>query len=109
MKIGLIANTFSVERGTGIARYSHELLSGFNKKGLYAHPIFTNPPKGPYGWTVNHAFKLPYRVLQEANNFDLLHATSPAAAFSFPLVKKAASNEFKDVISHFIISHKQAP
>jgi len=27
----------------------------------------------------------------------------------FPLVKKVASYEFKYVISHFIIGHKQAP
>jgi hypothetical protein len=27
----------------------------------------------------------------------------------FPLVKKVASYEFKYVISHFIICHKQAP
>lgn len=89
MKIALIADTFTVETGTGIARYSQELLTGLNKKHLYALPMRTESPKVPFGETVTHLFRLPYHVLKETNNFDLLHATSPANGFSFPLIKKA--------------------
>ena len=31
MKVGLITDTFSVETGTGIARYSQEMLTGLSR------------------------------------------------------------------------------
>ncbi|RJS75271.1 glycosyltransferase family 1 protein [Methanophagales archaeon] len=89
MKVILIADDFSVETGTGIARYAKELLTGLSNKGIYVKLICVEPPKVPFGGTINHTFRLPYHVLKEANNFDLLHATSPASAFSFPLIEKA--------------------
>lgn len=89
MKIALIADSFSVEMGTGVARYSQELLRGLNNESCYVEPLHKAPTKVPFGGTFNHLFRLPNHVLKEADSFDLLHATSPAAAFSFPLVKKA--------------------
>ena len=94
-----MADTFSVEEGTGIARYSRELLSGLTSSGVHVEPIAPSPPRLPFGMAINHALKMPFLVHTEAGRFDLIHATSPITALAFPLVSKPKVVTYHDLIS----------
>ena len=100
MKIGLVADTFSVKAGTGIARYSQELLTGLPKLGIDVQPLFLPPPKLPLGTVIHHTTKLPYLISRQAHRFDLVHATSPVCAFGFPLIR----HKLKLVTYHDLIT-----
>ncbi|RLD96913.1 MAG: hypothetical protein DRI92_06495, partial [Aquificota bacterium] len=99
MKVALIADDFSIERGTGIARYSQELLTGLSNRGLQVEAISSNPPKIPFGDVIRHTIKLPYQVLKKGDNFDLLHATAPITTISFPFIKNPKIVTFHDMVS----------
>jgi len=99
VKIGLISDSFSVKRGTGIARYSQKILEGLQKKGISVEPICLKPPKIPFGEAFNHLFRLPYNVLKRTSEFDLLHATAPITALCFPFIKKPKVITYHDIIS----------
>lgn len=86
MKVGLVADTFSVERGTGIARYCQEILSGLSGLGLDVEPIGSSAPQIPFGTVVDHTIGMPYRILRRASGLDIIHATSPICALGFPLL-----------------------
>jgi hypothetical protein len=73
MKVALIVDEFSVEKGTGIARYSYELYKGLKERGIEVEPILIKPPNIPFGAAINHVFLLPYHLLKKANNFDIIH------------------------------------
>lgn len=99
MRIALVADTFSVEKGTGIARYSQELRRGLTEHGLAVEPICPAPPDLPLGLAINHALKMPYVVRGSAGRFDLIHATSPITALSFPLIRQSKVVTYWDLVS----------
>lgn len=99
MRIALVADTFSVEKGTGIARYSQEMLRGLRGKGLYVEPIAPEPPKVPLGLAINHALRMPYIVRRKAHHFDLIHATSPVTALCFPVTPEPTVVTYWDLVS----------
>jgi glycosyltransferase involved in cell wall biosynthesis len=99
MRTALVADTFSVEKGTGIARYSREMLRGLRQQGLRVEPIAPVPPRLPFGLAINHALKMPYLVRARAADFDLIHATSPITALCFPAVREARIVTYWDLVS----------
>jgi glycosyltransferase involved in cell wall biosynthesis len=99
MRIALVADTFSVEKGTGIARYSQEMLSGLRSKGLFVEPIAPEPPAMPLGLAINHALKMPYLVRSKAARFDVIHATSPITALAFPVISSPKIVTYHDLLS----------
>lgn len=99
MRIALVADTFSVEKGTGIARYSEELRRGLIDHGLSVQPISPLPPKLPFGLAMNHAVRMPYLVRSKAGRLDLIHATSPITALGFPLIRKPKVVTYFDLVS----------
>ena len=99
MRVALVADTFSVEEGTGIARYSQELLSGLTSNGVQVQPIAPSPPKLPFGTAINHAIRMPWLVQSKGGTFDLIHATSPITALAFPLVNKPKVVTYLDLVS----------
>lgn len=94
-----MADTFSVEKGTGIARYSREMLAGLTSKGLHVEAIAPKPPNLPLGMAINHALKMPYLVRSKADHLDLIHATSPITALAFPLLSKPRVVTYWDLVS----------
>lgn len=99
MKVALIVDEFSVEKGTGIARYSYELYKGLKERGVKVEPILIKPPEIPFGEAINHVFKLPYHILKRANDFDIIHATSPITGLCFPILKKPKVMTYHDIIT----------
>jgi glycosyltransferase involved in cell wall biosynthesis len=99
MRVGLVADTFSVEKGTGIARYSRELLSGLTSSGVHVEPIAPSPPSLPFGMAINHALKMPFLVQRKAGRLDLIHATSPITALAFPVAKEPKVVTYWDLVS----------
>jgi glycosyltransferase involved in cell wall biosynthesis len=99
MRIALIADSFSVEKGTGIARYSEELRSGLAGYGLAVRAISPEPPGVPFGLAINHTLKMPYAARSEAANFDIIHATSPITALAFPVIQKPKVVTYLDLVS----------
>jgi glycosyltransferase involved in cell wall biosynthesis len=99
MRIALVADTFSVEKGTGIARYSQEMLKGLRNKGLSVEPIAPEPPTVPLGLAINHALRMPYFVSRKESHFDLIHATSPITALGFPVIHKPRVVTYWDLVS----------
>lgn len=99
MKAALVIDELAIEKGTGIARYSCELLKGLEKIGIDVEVISTNPPKLPYGMAINHSLLLPHKVLKKAGDFDLIHATAPITAVSFAFIKKPKIVTFHDLVS----------
>ena len=98
MKVALIADSFQVEEGTGIARYASELLNGLIDKGIDVKPISIEPPLKS-GGIINHVVRLPYNVLKEIHDCDLVHFTSPATAFSIPFIKIPKVTTYHDLTS----------
>lgn len=88
MRVGLITDTSSIERGTGIARYSQKLLAGLSELGLDVQALCFSPPNIPLGSVINHVLKMPFLLAREADSFDLIHAIHPICALGFPLIHK---------------------
>jgi glycosyltransferase involved in cell wall biosynthesis len=101
LKVGLIVDSLSLEEGTGIARYSQELLNGLKEKGVKVEPIYLKPLKMPYGDLINHIFRFPFELLKRADEFDLIHATAPVLALLFPFIKKPKVVTYFDLASLF--------
>ncbi|WP_157203109.1 glycosyltransferase family 4 protein [Methermicoccus shengliensis] len=99
MKVALVGDCFSVERGTGLARYSRELLRGLRSMGTSAEPVCVRVPSVPFGTTISHVFSLPLHVLRRAQGFEVIHATSPITGLSFPLLKKPKVVTYHDLTS----------
>lgn len=99
MKVGLIADTFSVEKGTGIARYNFELLKGLEDRGIEVIPISPAPVRIPMGDVLRHTVRLPFHLVKNFGRVDLLHATTPVNALYFPLVKKPKVVTYHDLTS----------
>ena len=88
MLIGLITNTYDIRKGTGIARYTKELLKGLKCKGFSVKLIHSAPPNIKLGKPFNHLVKLPLKTILSIRDCDVIHAMTPVAAFSFPFINK---------------------
>ncbi len=88
MRVGLITDTSSIETGTGIARYSQELLAGLSGLRLDVRALRFSPPNIPLGSVINHALKMPFLISRQTDGFDLIHATHPICALGFPLIHR---------------------
>jgi glycosyltransferase involved in cell wall biosynthesis len=99
MRITLIADTFSVQKGTGIARYCRELLEGLTSGGVEVEAVAPRAPDVPLGLAVNHALRMPYLARRAAGRSDLVHATSPITALAFPAVSKPKVLTYHDLVS----------
>jgi glycosyltransferase involved in cell wall biosynthesis len=99
MRIALVADSFSVTEGTGIARYAHELRSGLIEAGLHVESVSPSPLRIPFGLALNHALKMPYAVARKTGDVDLVHAASPITALAFPLVSSPRVVTYHDLIS----------
>lgn len=99
MRIGLLADTFSVEAGTGIARYANEVLRGLCVLGLDARPLSLPAREFRLGTLVNHVARMPYMVSRRAKDLDLVHAASPVCALGFPFVSKPKVVTYHDLVT----------
>ncbi len=99
MRVALIVDEFSVEKGTGIARYCSELYQGLKERGIDVEPIMVKHPDIPFGEAINHLFMLPYQVLKRVNEFDIVHATSPVTGLCFPFIRKPKVMTYHDIIT----------
>ena len=99
MKIGLIADHLSIERGTGIARYARELADHLIQEGFSVDIISVPHITSPAGEFLTHITRLPIEILRRARACDVLHATSPVTALPFPLIRKPKVTTFHDLIS----------
>jgi glycosyltransferase involved in cell wall biosynthesis len=99
MRITLIADTFSVQEGTGVARYCRELLKGLTSQGLEMETIAPSAPDVPLGLAINHVLRMPYLARQAANQSDLIHASSPITALGFPAINKPKVLTYHDLVS----------
>ena len=108
-RVALIVDELDIRQGTGIARYSIGLAEGLAKEGIEVKVISTKTPSLPYGSALNHLAILPSEVLRRVDRFDLVHATAPIAALSFPLVRKKRIVTFHDLVSIVCPQAKAAP
>jgi len=99
MKVALISNTFSVEAGTGIAKYSNELLSGLVRRGFDVDPIDPASMTQKGQKFFNYSPMFAFHVLKRTRNVDIVHALSPAWAFAFPFIKKPKVVTYHDTMS----------
>jgi glycosyltransferase involved in cell wall biosynthesis len=99
MRVALVADTFSVTEGTGIARYAGELRTGLTSLGVIVEPIAPQPPRLPLGQALNHAFRMPYLVAKKAQHSDVVHAASPITALAFPLLRKPKVVTYHDLVA----------
>lgn len=99
MKVGLVVDTFSIEAGTGIARYCQELLSGLSRLDLCVRSLCFPPPRLPFGTVAHHTVKMPYMILRQASQLDLIHATNPACMFGLSLTRKPTVVTYHDLVS----------
>jgi len=87
MKICIITSTLSIEKGTGIVRYTNELLKGLSNKRISVKLI---QPKISISDPINHTFILPFCVIMGRGEYELLHAIAPIDAQCFPFIRKKA-------------------
>lgn len=99
MRIGLVADTLSLEAGTGIARYCRELQMGLSRRDQDTQVLCFPPPRFPLGMVIHHATRMPFVILRQARGLDLIHATNPACAFAFPFVRKPKVVTYHDLVS----------
>jgi len=101
MRIGIVTNTTtSIKEGVGIARYTQHLVEGLLSEGFKVELIYSKPPNVPFGEPFNHLLKLSLKTLK-TKRCDLLHAVTPAAAFSFLFTEKPKVVTFHELSSLF--------
>jgi glycosyltransferase involved in cell wall biosynthesis len=99
MKIGFLVDTLSIEKGTGIARYSNNLILGLQKSGYEVDNIFPNAPNDSVAGMIGHAVKLPYKILNNRANYDIFHANSPITGLGLLLTNKPKIITYHDLAS----------
>jgi glycosyltransferase involved in cell wall biosynthesis len=95
LKVALIADTFAIERGTGVTRYSDELIRGLQKSCDIE--VIGASAAGPPRSVLNHIIVTPSRVLRNKNDFDVFHALRPVDALSLPLLDKPTVVTYHDL------------
>jgi glycosyltransferase involved in cell wall biosynthesis len=99
MRVGLVVDDIEIRSGTGIARYAGELLRGLAGKGWDATPISVPHSTEAGGRIFAHMMRLPWKVLRLGGRSDIVHATAPITAISFPLIRQPKVVTFHDLIS----------
>ncbi|MCM1567447.1 MAG: glycosyltransferase family 4 protein [Dehalobacter sp.] len=99
MKIGFLVDTLSIEKGTGIARYSNNLISRLQKSGFDVDCIFPNRPEDPVAGMFGHTVKLPYKIFINRSHYDIFHANSPITGIGLPLTNKPKIITYHDLAS----------
>ena len=99
VRVGLIADEISVEKGTGIAKYTRNLHFHLEHEGTDVRLIHASSPKTIFGPPINHCFKLPYQVIAHMKECDLLHAVTTITGLCFPIIRKPKIITCHDLIS----------
>lgn len=99
MKIGLIADEISVEKGTATAKYTQKLYFHLKREGIEVKLIHTRSPRTILGAPIKHCIKLPYRVVRCVNGCDVVHAVTTIAGLCFPLLNRPRILTCHDTIS----------
>jgi len=97
-RVALVVDDFLVA-SAGIPRYCSALLNGLKERGIDVQTICTRAPRIPLGVAYNHVFKLTLQVLRRVGQFDIVHATCPITALSFPLINKLKVVTYHDSYS----------
>ena len=95
LKVALIVDTFAIERGTGITRYSDELIRAL-RESCEIEVMGASAAGSPRS-VINHVIVTPARVLRNKNNFDVFHALQPVDALPFPLLDKPTVVTYHDL------------
>jgi glycosyltransferase involved in cell wall biosynthesis len=95
LKVALITDTVAIGQGTGITRYSEELIRGLQESCEIE--VMGGSAAGPPRSVINHVIVTPSRVLRKKNDFDVFHALRPVDALSFPLLDKPTVVTYHDL------------
>lgn len=99
MDIAFLVDTLSIEKGTGIARYSNHLINGLQRAGYKVDCIYPGAPDDPMAGIYGHAVKLPFKIYKNKNNYDVFHANSPVTGLGLLLTKKPKIVNYNDLAS----------
>jgi len=99
MDIAFLVDTLSIEKGTGIARYSNHLINGLQREGFNIDCIYPGAPEDTTAGIYGHAIKLPFKVFKKRNNYDIFHANSPVTGLGLLLSKKPKIITYHDLAS----------
>jgi glycosyltransferase involved in cell wall biosynthesis len=97
LKVALITDTFAIEQGTGVTRYSDELIRGLQESCEIE--VMGASAAGPPRSVINHVIVTPSRVLRNKNDFDVFHALRPIDALSLPLLDKPTVVTYHDLVT----------
>ena len=95
MKIAIITDTFTVEQGTGVTRYSDELIRGLNE--ACEIEVIGSGARGASKKLINHMVVTPAKVMWRKNDFDVFHALAPVNGLSLPLLTKPTVVTYHDL------------
>jgi glycosyltransferase involved in cell wall biosynthesis len=95
LKIAIITDTFSIEQGTGIARYKDELIRGLAE--ACEIEVIGSGARGTPKSLINHVVVTPAKVLWNKNDFDVFHALAPVNGLSLPLLSKPTIVTYHDL------------
>lgn len=95
MKIVIVADVFTVENRTGIARYGLELIERLARKSE-VEVIDSASPSLPKE-LLNHCAIAPIEVLRRRKSADVFHALTPINALSFPLLSNPTVVTYHDL------------
>jgi glycosyltransferase involved in cell wall biosynthesis len=109
IRIALLSHELDLRKGTGIARYSIELSNGLKRRGFDVEVFGARIPDIPYGMAFSHSVLLPLKTLRNARDFDVVHATEPITALSFPVIRSIKIVTFHDLTSILYKRNKSSP
>jgi len=96
--VGLIVDDFLLENA-GIPRYCVQMDAGLRQRGVDVQRVSTRGPRIPFGDVYNHTIRMTSHILRSTGRLDILHATCPITALSFPFVNKRKVVTFHDCYS----------
>jgi glycosyltransferase involved in cell wall biosynthesis len=98
VKVLLIADDLDIKAGTGVSRYAAELARGLTGRGVQVDTVLLG--RGiTVPTAVEHCLLQPVRVLSCIGRYDVVHATKPVNALSFPLIKRPKVMTYHDVFA----------
>lgn len=95
MKIAVITDIFTLERGGGITRYSDELIRGLSK--ACEIEVIRSGARGTLKSLLNQVVVTPAKVLRNENDFDVFHALAPHSGLALPLLSKPTVVTYHDL------------